>query len=183
MESQLVLVEGGKTVVVRPRLPSVIGRGHAADLKVPDSKTSRRHCELYEYEGQLAVRDLGSVNGTVVNGHRIDQDTLLSTGDTLTIGNVTFRVDVGEPDADGLPPNADAGDQAAEATGDVVTIPQDAEQSAVHSESADVEYQSSEGGSFIGVIEQAEGGGEESAEGGDEDDDDDGLSDFLSSLK
>ncbi len=179
MEAQLVLVEGGKTVVVRPRLPSVIGRGHAADMKVPDSKTSRRHCELYEYEGQLAVRDLGSVNGTVVNGHRIDQDTLLSSGDTLTIGNVTFRVDIGEPDPDSLPPSEE------DVGADVVTIDPGTEQSAVHSESADVEYQSSDAGSFIGVIEQAEGGGEEAAEGGDEDDDDDddGLSDFLSNLK
>lgn len=180
MDTKLILIEGGKTVVLKPKLPAVIGRGTAADLKLPDSKTSRRHCELYEYEGQLAVRDLGSVNGTVVNEHRIEQDTLLSAGDELTIGNVTFRIDLGNADPDAAPPEAaaemgEADGEASAEEGDsaIVTIEPETNDSTVHSASAVLQYQSSGEGSVIGVTENDE---EDAA------DDDDDLQDFLKSL-
>jgi pSer/pThr/pTyr-binding forkhead associated (FHA) protein len=163
MHAKLILIEGGKSVVVEPQLPSVIGRGSAADLRLPDSQASRRHCELYEYEGQLAVRDLGSANGTMVNQHRIEQDTLLSTGDTLTIGKVTFRIDVGDGPPVGLP-----GTEA-----DVVNIHPESGDSTVQSQSAVLQYHSTGEGSVIGLVED-----EASS-----DDDDDGLGDFLKNLK
>jgi pSer/pThr/pTyr-binding forkhead associated (FHA) protein len=164
MHAKLILIEGGKTVVVEPRLPTVIGRGTAADVRLPDSQTSRRHCELYEYEGQLAVRDLGSVNGTVVNQHKIEQDTLLSTGDTLTVGKITFQIDLGDGAPVALPGTED----------DVVNIEPEESDSTVHSESAVLQYQATGEGSVIGVVEE---------EVEVVDDDDDGLGDFLKSLK
>lgn len=163
MHAKLILIEGGKTVVVEPRLPTVIGRGTAADLRIPDSQASRRHCELYEYEGQLAVRDLGSVNGTIVNQHKIEQDTLLSTGDTLTIGKVIFQIDLG----DGTPIPIPGTEE------DVVSIEPETSDSSVQSKSAVLQYQSTGEGSVIGVVED---------EAAVEDDDDDGLGDFLKSL-
>ena len=164
MHAKLILIEGGKTVVIEPRLPTVIGRGTVADVRVPDSQTSRRHCELYEYEGQLAVRDLGSVNGTLVNQHKIEQDTLLSTGDTLTIGKITFQIDLG----DGTPVAIPGSEE------DVVSIEPEATDSSVQSQSAVLQYQATGEGSVIGVVEE-----EAAVEG----DDDDGLGDFLKNLK
>jgi len=164
MHAKLILIEGGKTVVVEPKLPTVIGRGTAADVRVPDSQISRRHCELYDYEGQLAVRDLGSVNGTLVNQHRIEQDTLLSTGDTLTIGKITFQIDLG----DGVPVAIPGSEE------DVVSIEPESTDSSVQSQSAVLQYQATGEGSVIGVVE------DEAAE---EEGDDDGLGDFLKSLQ
>lgn len=164
MHAKLLLIEGGKTVIVEPRLPAVIGRGTAASMRVPDSQASRRHCELYEYEGQLAVRDLDSVNGTFVNQQRIEQDTLLSTGDTLTVGRVTFRIDLGDGTPVALPGTEE----------DVVSVVAD-DDSTVGSASAVVQYQPTGEGSFIGVVEEAVAVVEA--------DDDDGLGDFLKSLK
>lgn len=177
MKAQLVLVEGGKTVVVQLRLPTVVGRSTAADLKVPDSQVSRRHCELFDYEDQIAVRDLDSVNGTIVNGERIQQDTLLTTGDHLTIGNVTFRVDVEGVPSDNSPAAGDSG---------VITMEPEASGSTVHSESAVIQYQATDEGSMLNVMEQAIEAGEAEAEppseNDDDDDDDESLRDFLKDL-
>ena len=58
------------------RLPStvtVIGRRQESDLCIPLMVVSRRHCELNVEMGRLKIRDLGSRNGTYVNGQRVDQ--------------------------------------------------------------------------------------------------------------
>ena len=183
MEVSLTLIEGGKSVAVRPRLPTVIGRNTEADMQVPDSQVSRRHCELYEYEGQLAVRDVGSVNGTMVNGHKIEQDTFLSTGDTLGIGRVTFRVEVGEVDPEAFPPGAEPAGQSASDSG-VVMVESEADDAATQSESAVLNYESSGEGSFIGIsgADAAEPGQATESAATEEEEDDDGLSDFLKGL-
>ena len=69
----------------------MIGRGSDVKLTLPHPLVSRRHCELFEREGQLVVRDLGSLNGTFVDSKRIDEDEALEPGRLLTIGTVTFR--------------------------------------------------------------------------------------------
>ena len=178
MDVSLTLIEGGKTVTVRPRLPTVIGRNTEADMQVPDSQVSRRHCELYEYEGKLAVRDVGSVNGTQVNGHKIEQDTFLSTGDTLGVGRVTFRVEVTEVDPEAFPPGAEPAAASAADSGVVMVESEDPEPAA-HSESAVLNYESSGEGSFIGI---SDGDVADDSAGGDSQDDDDGLGDFLKGL-
>lgn len=65
---------------------TVIGREQAsADLVLPDSNVSRRHAQV-SYDGAgWSVADLGSTNGTRVNGQRVSQSPL-HTGDTLTLG-------------------------------------------------------------------------------------------------
>lgn len=93
MEAQLVVVSGAKPVRLSLRLPTVIGRSAESTLKVRQAHVSRRHCKLYEYKGELAVRDLGSSNGTFVNGQRIDGPVFLQPGDQLRVGSVTLRAD------------------------------------------------------------------------------------------
>jgi len=191
MNVQLVLIEGGKKVVVRPRLPTVIGRNTQSDVQVPDSLVSRRHCELYDYQGQLAVRDLGSVNGTLVNQMKIEQDTFLITGDKLTIGKVTFRIEVDPVHPDIHPPTDEAakepaGGAAAQspaAAADVVVVDADEPDSTVHSESAVLNYQSSSEGSFLGISPASADDAEPSDSAAEKDEnDDEGLDDFLRSL-
>jgi pSer/pThr/pTyr-binding forkhead associated (FHA) protein len=95
---KLVVVGGDvKTTEITLRLPSTIGRGRGTSIILPHPLVSRQHCELYEADGQLMVRDLGSLNGTFVNNQRITE-SLLSPGELLTVGTVTFRA-VYEPDS------------------------------------------------------------------------------------
>lgn len=92
LEASLIVV-GGEAAdrEIRLRLPAVIGRGREVDVVVSHSLVSRLHCELFEREGRLFVRDLQSLNGTYVNNFRIVEEEPLLPGQLLTLGNVTFR--------------------------------------------------------------------------------------------
>ncbi|MBI4912413.1 MAG: FHA domain-containing protein [Acidobacteria bacterium] len=63
------------------------------DLVVEDPSVSRRHAELRLEGGILTVRDLGSANGTRLNGLRLDGPGNLNPGDLLVFGNVRVRVE------------------------------------------------------------------------------------------
>src|SRR5262249_858996 len=80
------------------RFPASIGRGTEADLTINDSWASRRHCLLTCEQGTLMVRDLGSRNGTRLNGIPIDQSPL-RPGDELTVGISTFSVSIVSPES------------------------------------------------------------------------------------
>ncbi len=73
----------------------VIGRGTEADVRVNDPGVSRRHVEFRVLPGdgtpQVSVVDLGSTNGMVVNGHRVDQ-AMLEDGATVKIGNTAMSI-------------------------------------------------------------------------------------------
>ena len=87
-----LVVIGGQTAYTEMalELPAVIGRSNDCDITVPEPLVSRKHCEIYDADGRLRVRDLGSLNGTFVGRERIEDEELLP-GDLLTIGTVTFR--------------------------------------------------------------------------------------------
>jgi hypothetical protein len=73
----------------------VIGRGNAADLRIDDPGVSRRHCELRVTETgagpRVSVHDLGSTNGVLVDGRRVEKATL-ADGATIRIGNTTLTL-------------------------------------------------------------------------------------------
>jgi pSer/pThr/pTyr-binding forkhead associated (FHA) protein len=95
MAFQLVVVRGRSSSAAH-RLGSgvtVAGRQDGCQLVIRSSQVSRRHCEIVETDGRLAVRDLGSANGTFVNGERVEGRRELKPGDELMIGDVKFRVD------------------------------------------------------------------------------------------
>ena len=78
---------------------TILGRRQDCDLRIPTRDVSRRHCEITpgEKRSEVIVRDLGSSNGTYLNGKRIAESTL-KPGDRLTVGPVTFIVQIdGEP--------------------------------------------------------------------------------------
>ncbi|MEZ6055284.1 MAG: FHA domain-containing protein [Planctomycetaceae bacterium] len=70
----------------------MIGRQSGLDLTVPSAFVSGKHAELSCLNGRLVVHDLGSRNGTFVNGERIRRPTYLSAGDLLRLGDVKFRI-------------------------------------------------------------------------------------------
>jgi pSer/pThr/pTyr-binding forkhead associated (FHA) protein len=78
------------------RLPNgsvkTLGRTVRADFIIRAPLVSRLHCRLTaDASNQLVVEDLGSQNGTRVNGRKVDRATL-KAGDRLTVGRVEFTV-------------------------------------------------------------------------------------------
>lgn len=84
---------------------TVIGRREDCDLRIPIGDVSRKHCRLLKEADTLRLEDLGSSNGTYVNGNRV-QEAILNAGDWIGIGPVQFVVQVdGQPaDQDIVPP-------------------------------------------------------------------------------
>jgi EAL domain-containing protein (putative c-di-GMP-specific phosphodiesterase class I) len=70
----------------------LVGRRADATLRIARTTISREHAELLLVEGRLHVRDLGSTNGTFVNGARIHETRELAHGDLVQFGQVIFRV-------------------------------------------------------------------------------------------
>lgn len=73
------------------RLPVVVGRNPAADVRLPDPRISRYHCRIEQRNGVVLIRDSGSTNGTFVNGCRV-AETELNSGDLVTLGDTRFLV-------------------------------------------------------------------------------------------
>src|SRR2546423_12990186 len=87
----LVLDDAELSTVALPSEGSlVVGRISECGLKLERATVSRRHAEFIMREGQVRVRDLGSQNGTYVRGVRIEGEALVSTGDLISLGNVSL---------------------------------------------------------------------------------------------
>jgi CheY-like chemotaxis protein len=72
--------------------PCVVGREVGCDVRVCDPMISRRHCSIDWRNGVPVVEDLGSRNGTEVNGKEIDGPRALADGDLLQLGESAFAV-------------------------------------------------------------------------------------------
>lgn len=73
----------------------IAGRSTEADLVLADDAVSRKHARFFAKRGRIWVRDLGSRNGTIVNGDRVAVHCL-RTGDRLAIGSSLARIDLKE---------------------------------------------------------------------------------------
>ncbi|HOQ04128.1 MAG TPA: FHA domain-containing protein [Anaerohalosphaeraceae bacterium] len=101
MEVNLILFkkDGSTRAFHLPSTVTVIGRRKDCDLCVPLMSVSRRHCKLNLDQGRLTVRDLGSKNGTFLNGVKVSESPV-KPGDVLKIGTLYFGVQI-----DGRPEN------------------------------------------------------------------------------
>jgi pSer/pThr/pTyr-binding forkhead associated (FHA) protein len=83
-------VDGREHPVERP--VTVIGRAIDVDIVLDDPGVSRRHAEVHVVDGRARVIDLGSTNGTFLNGERVHAGTL-TDGSTITVGRtrITYR--------------------------------------------------------------------------------------------
>src|SRR5699024_2902554 len=78
----ILAIDGQRYLLIGP--VTVIGRGSEADIIVDDAGVSRRHLEIRITSDGVIGSDLGSTNGSFVEGHRVDAATLVD-GNTLTI--------------------------------------------------------------------------------------------------
>src|SRR5437762_10475243 len=96
MRAQLVPLDGGAPVEVVKDL-TLVGRKEECDLRLDHKSVSKMHCVIVKTDGLLLLRDLGSTNGTRVNGQRVRRAALMPD-DELTIAGFKFRVHLGPDD-------------------------------------------------------------------------------------
>ena len=87
----------------------LIGRGADCGLRLAQSAISRHHCMIRLQGGETTLLDLGSSNGTYLNGARVRSQTPLHSGDEIKIGSVRLLVDLGDTPGLDLTASTDAG--------------------------------------------------------------------------
>jgi len=115
MQAQLVSFDGEITISLDEDVTVVGRKREVCDVLLDRSNISKVHCLIVKTDGLLLVRDLGSTNGTLVNGQRVTRGALLP-GDELAFASVRFQVQFG----------ADAaveGEQAYEERTEVMPLP------------------------------------------------------------
>ncbi len=79
-----------KQVNLRDNVAATVGRGDHCDIVIPLPHVSRAHAEVTANGNVATIRDLGSSNGTYVNGRRVKQHALRH-GDVVTVGGCEIR--------------------------------------------------------------------------------------------
>ena len=74
--------------------PTSIGRHGDNEIILPDSQVSRHHAEIVMQGGRWLIADLGSANGTYVNGERLTGPRVINHGDLVRVGQTQFRVEI-----------------------------------------------------------------------------------------
>ncbi|HYZ29564.1 MAG TPA: FHA domain-containing protein [Thermoleophilaceae bacterium] len=104
---ELIVVEGpdqGRSFALSAE--SVIGRDPTAAIHLTDKEVSRRHAIVTVGEGRATVEDLGSFNGTHIDGTEITAETPLKVGDRISLGQsvLELREISGSEDPEALKP-------------------------------------------------------------------------------
>jgi pSer/pThr/pTyr-binding forkhead associated (FHA) protein len=73
---------------------NIVGRGSECDVFVADGSISRKHAILHVAGDKITVRDMGSANGTVVDGKKIQDATPLHHGDVVRFGSLSFKIEL-----------------------------------------------------------------------------------------
>ena len=99
MDVSLIGVQsnGREIEVPLKRERTVLGRQVDCHVRIPANEVSRNHCEVLFRDGGVEIADMGSRNGTFVNGERTDRRAL-QPGDLISVGPAVFVVRIdGEP--------------------------------------------------------------------------------------
>lgn len=99
MAAQLVPINSGASPAVMISRPVLlIGRHAECDVRLDSPQVSRRHCCVALAYDRLVIRDLGSANGTWVNGLRVEESSLVN-GDEVAIAHFLYRLVEDKPPA------------------------------------------------------------------------------------
>jgi adenylate cyclase len=88
---KLLSTTGDQTIDLAPGRAVIVGRAVTSDVPVYDPTISRQHAELVLADGGVRIKDLGSSNGTFLNGARITE-AVATDSDVVTFGKVAYRV-------------------------------------------------------------------------------------------
>ena len=88
---KLLSTTGEQSIDLQPERTIVVGRAVTSDVPIYDPTISRRHAEVSLTDGGVKVKDVGSSNGTFLNGARITEAVAVEN-DVITFGKVAFRV-------------------------------------------------------------------------------------------
>jgi hypothetical protein len=88
-----LLLMGGKRLVVGPG-GVTMGRSRQCDITVDDANVSRTHAEVRPRGGSWVLNDLGSTNGSRLNGHRVEGSEVLKPGDEIELGTMVLRFEL-----------------------------------------------------------------------------------------
>ena len=99
---KIYLPSGKEIIHDLPEQTTTIGRLAENALQIEDDSVSSSHAEVFAEDDRFFVRDLGSTNGTFLNGEKIEK-SLLHEGDELRFGSVLTRFGVSEVPTENLP--------------------------------------------------------------------------------
>src|ERR1700722_8579487 len=101
MRAQLLPLDGSPAIEILKDL-TLVGRKEDCDLRLEHKSVSKLHCVIVKTDGLLLLRDLGSTNGTRVNGQRVRRAALLPN-DQVAFASFKYRVAIG-PDQEARAP-------------------------------------------------------------------------------
>ena len=93
MRARLVSADGGPSLDLLKDM-TLLGRDESCDIRLDHKSVSKLHCVVVKTDGLLLLRDLGSTNGTRVNGQRVRRAALLPN-DTVAVANLKYVVKFG----------------------------------------------------------------------------------------
>jgi hypothetical protein len=92
-QQSVLLIVGGKRLVVGPT-GATMGRSRQCDVMLDDPNVSRKHAEIRPRGGSWVLTDLGSTNGSRLNGRRLDGSEVLKPGDEIELGTSQIRFEL-----------------------------------------------------------------------------------------
>jgi adenylate cyclase len=102
--AKLILATAEGQQAIDLRSTNSLGRHPNNTIQLLDKIVSKEHCTIEQRDGHFVLRDLGSLNGTYVNGERVRGETALKHGDEIALGSTRARFDDGSDVAVALPP-------------------------------------------------------------------------------
>ena len=100
LQLQLTPANGGRAIPLRRARPMTVGRDDDCDVVIPDPSVSGRHARV-DFDGvSWVVTDLGSTNGTWLNGDRLAEPTPIESSDVVQFGRFNVHVTVLDADDD-----------------------------------------------------------------------------------